>query len=151
MNSKLRYEVINVYKGTTLIEISTPHPALPLHHLLTSSPKPIYPPNGSRIHSKQTLGKKNRNSLPIYNRTELTIRPQTAELLNLGRNYPLGYTYFRDRLHKAFTSQAHLTDEEQIRKGIERAEFVRKGGFPGSFLGGCWVLGVYTMHEDEGH
>ncbi|XHG01406.1 hypothetical protein AWENTII_004789 [Aspergillus wentii] len=48
------------------------------------------------------------------------------ELLNLGRNYPLGYEYFRNRLHKAFSGQAHLSDEEEIRKAIGRAEFVRK-------------------------
>ncbi|KAF1956762.1 hypothetical protein CC80DRAFT_412441 [Byssothecium circinans] len=49
------------------------------------------------------------------------------ELLFLGREYPLGYNYFRTRLHKAFASQQHLKDEEQIRKGIARAEFVKKG------------------------
>ncbi|KAG0159763.1 hypothetical protein PDIDSM_7287 [Penicillium digitatum] len=49
-----------------------------------------------------------------------------VELLFLGREYPLGYQYFRDRLHRAFTSQTHITDEEQIRKGITRAEFVKK-------------------------
>jgi hypothetical protein len=49
-----------------------------------------------------------------------------VELLNLGRNYPQGYEYFRNRLHKAFASQAHLNDDEQIRKGIARAEFVKK-------------------------
>ncbi|KAJ5168179.1 uncharacterized protein N7482_003773 [Penicillium canariense] len=49
------------------------------------------------------------------------------ELLWLGREYPLGYQYFRDRLHRAFVGQAHITDEEQIRKGIARAEFVKKG------------------------
>lgn len=48
------------------------------------------------------------------------------ELLEMGRHYPLGYPYFRDRLHKAFTSQAHLTDESQIRQGIKRAELVKK-------------------------
>ncbi|KAL4896743.1 hypothetical protein BDV59DRAFT_171373 [Aspergillus ambiguus] len=48
------------------------------------------------------------------------------EMLNLGRNYPQGYEYFRTRLHKAFASQAHLNDDEQIRKGIARAEFVKK-------------------------
>ncbi|KAJ5125511.1 hypothetical protein N7448_004831 [Penicillium atrosanguineum] len=48
------------------------------------------------------------------------------ELLWMGREYPLGYQYFRDRLHRAFAGQAHLRDEEQIRKGIARAEFVKK-------------------------
>jgi hypothetical protein len=45
----------------------------------------------------------------------------------MGREYPLGYDYYRKRLHKAFYSQRHITDEEQIRKGIARAEFVKKG------------------------
>lgn len=50
-----------------------------------------------------------------------------TELLYLGREYPLGYDYFRPRLHKAFASQAGLQDEEAIRKGIERAQYVKKG------------------------
>jgi hypothetical protein len=49
------------------------------------------------------------------------------DLLFLGREYPQGYDYFRPRLHKAFASQRHLTDQEQIRNGIKRAEFVKKG------------------------
>ncbi|TKA32178.1 hypothetical protein B0A50_01426 [Salinomyces thailandicus] len=48
------------------------------------------------------------------------------ELLYLGREYPLGYDYFRPRLHKAFMAKASLQDEEQIRKGIEQAEYVKK-------------------------
>ncbi|KAJ5476680.1 hypothetical protein N7475_002409, partial [Penicillium sp. IBT 31633x] len=55
--------------------------------------------------------------------------PQHLQLLFLGREYPLGYQYFRDRLHRAFASQARLTDDEQIRKGIARAEFVKKGRY----------------------
>ncbi len=45
----------------------------------------------------------------------------------MGREYPLGYAYFRSRLHKAFASQAGLQNEQDIRKAIERAEYVRKG------------------------
>lgn len=48
------------------------------------------------------------------------------ELLFLGREYPQGFDYYRTRLHKAFASQQHLEDEEQIKKGIQRAEFVKK-------------------------
>ena len=51
---------------------------------------------------------------------------ETTELLEMGKSYPLGYSYFQRRLHQAFASQAHLTDEEQIRKGIEREEYVKK-------------------------
>jgi hypothetical protein len=54
------------------------------------------------------------------------IRADWPELLFLGRDYPLGYQYFRDRLHRAFSAQKHLTDETQIREGIKRAEFVKK-------------------------
>lgn len=44
----------------------------------------------------------------------------------MGKSYPLGYDYFRPRLHKAFMSQAHIRDEDEIRKGIERAQYVKK-------------------------
>ncbi|BCS27223.1 electron transfer flavoprotein regulatory factor 1 [Aspergillus puulaauensis] len=49
------------------------------------------------------------------------------ELLYMGREYPLGYEYFRTRLHRAFSSQAKLQNDDEIRKGIARAEFVKKG------------------------
>lgn len=49
------------------------------------------------------------------------------ELLNLGREYPLGYSYFRNRLHKAFSSQVCVKDEDTIREGIAKAEYVKKG------------------------
>lgn len=48
------------------------------------------------------------------------------ELLYLGREYPLGYSYFRRRLHDAFKKNSSLTDENAIRDGIKRAEYVRK-------------------------
>ncbi|AEO63183.1 uncharacterized protein THITE_154681 [Thermothielavioides terrestris NRRL 8126] len=49
-----------------------------------------------------------------------------TKLLFLGREYPQGYDYFRPRLHRAFMAKSHLTDENEIRQGIARAEFVRK-------------------------
>lgn len=63
-----------------------------------------------------------------------TVRPELRyqviriykELLYLGRDYPQGYDYFRNRLRKAFASQQHITDEAEIRDGIKRAEFVKK-------------------------
>lgn len=45
----------------------------------------------------------------------------------MGREYPQGYDYYRTRLHKAFSSQKNIADEEQIKNGIKRAEFVKKG------------------------
>ncbi|KAI5468089.1 hypothetical protein BGZ63DRAFT_419728 [Mariannaea sp. PMI_226] len=48
------------------------------------------------------------------------------ELLYLGREYPLGYGYFRPRLHKAFMSKAAERDESKIRQGIAQAEYVKK-------------------------
>ncbi|KAL2048496.1 hypothetical protein N7G274_000408 [Stereocaulon virgatum] len=62
--------------------------------------------------------------------TNPTLRRQVIniykELLNLGKEYPLGYQYFQTRLHKAFASQAGLRDDEDIKKGIERAKYVKK-------------------------
>ncbi|KAG6012177.1 hypothetical protein E4U54_007683 [Claviceps lovelessii] len=49
------------------------------------------------------------------------------ELLHLGREYPLGYKYFQPRLHRAFMSHAAERDEDKIRAGIARAEYVKKG------------------------
>ncbi|KND87453.1 LYR motif-containing protein 5 [Tolypocladium ophioglossoides CBS 100239] len=48
------------------------------------------------------------------------------ELLYLGREYPLGFGYFRPRLHKAFISRAAERDEASIRAGITQAEYVKK-------------------------
>ncbi|KAF2667240.1 hypothetical protein BT63DRAFT_458207 [Microthyrium microscopicum] len=62
--------------------------------------------------------------------TDKTLRSSVIkiykELLFLGREYPQGYTYYRDRLHRAFWSQREIQDEEKIKQGIKRAEFVKK-------------------------
>jgi len=63
----------------------------------------------------------------IYALSNMSIWCPNIELLYLGREYPLGYDYFKPRLHKAFSSQAGLKDEAAIKQGIERAEFVKKG------------------------
>jgi hypothetical protein len=59
----------------------------------------------------------------------LNLRKPTnvIELLHLGKDYPLGLSYFRPRLYRAFKANAQLRSDEDIRKGIERAEFVKKG------------------------
>ncbi|EPS38691.1 hypothetical protein H072_7541 [Dactylellina haptotyla CBS 200.50] len=48
------------------------------------------------------------------------------ELLFLGRSYPLGYDYFRTRCHAAFSKAANITDEEEVKKRIELAKYVKK-------------------------
>lgn len=58
----------------------------------------------------------------------------------MGREYPLGYDYFRPRLHKAFSAKAHIQDEAEIRKGIEQAEYVRKGMLYNNQLGHLWYF-----------
>ncbi|UQC84301.1 complex 1 protein [Colletotrichum lupini] len=63
----------------------------------------------------------------LFTASLYNIRSPSIQLLYLGREYPLGYDYFRPRLHKAFSANAALRDEEAIRRGIERAEFVKKG------------------------
>ncbi|KAI0471039.1 complex 1 protein [Xylariaceae sp. FL0804] len=49
------------------------------------------------------------------------------ELLTLGRDYPSGgLAYFRPRLHRAFMANAHLRGDDEVRRGLARAEFVRR-------------------------
>lgn len=48
------------------------------------------------------------------------------ELLEMGKSYPLGYSYFQPRLHKAFMAKRDLTDENEIRKALQQAEYVKK-------------------------
>ncbi|TVY39913.1 LYR motif-containing protein 5A [Lachnellula occidentalis] len=60
--------------------------------------------------------------------TSPTLRREVISIYKR-RSYPLGYAYFRPRLHKAFMSNAGLSDEGEIKRGIERADFVRKGTF----------------------
>lgn len=67
------------------------------------------------------------------------------ELLYLGREYPLGYGYFRPRLHKAFMARAGERDEAKIRQGIQQAEYVKKGNFSFSFLLLPFILSSYNL------
>lgn len=61
--------------------------------------------------------------------SRLADRTQQTELLNLGKDYPQGFDYFRPRLHAAFMANAHLQSDDDIRKGIARAEYVKKGAY----------------------
>jgi hypothetical protein len=45
-------------------------------------------------------------------------------LLYYANDYPLGYTYYRNRLKKSFQSNSHVQDTAQIAKLIERGNFV---------------------------
>jgi hypothetical protein len=66
-------------------------------------------------------------SYPFYTSPPAnTDAPTPTELLYLGREYPLGFAYFRPRLHRAFASRAAVRDEAEIRQGIEKAEYVKK-------------------------
>lgn len=44
----------------------------------------------------------------------------------MGREYPLGYDFFRERLKQAFLRNRDVTDPEKIKMLIGRAEFVIK-------------------------
>ncbi|KAI0997448.1 hypothetical protein K3495_g10737 [Podosphaera aphanis] len=60
---------------------------------------------------------------PTIRRAVITVY---KELLHLGREYPLGYSYFRTRLHDAFMQNSSLQDENAIQHALNRAEFVKK-------------------------
>ncbi|KAM0716095.1 hypothetical protein Q7P37_008609 [Cladosporium fusiforme] len=65
------------------------------------------------------------------------------QLLYMGREYPLGYDYFRPRLHKAFSAKADLQDEAEIRKGLEQAEYVKKDLFSETEIEALYYLKRY--------
>ena len=46
------------------------------------------------------------------------------ELLYMGRDYPLGYPYFRDRCKKAFAKNAQISDADHIEQALKRGRFV---------------------------
>lgn len=48
------------------------------------------------------------------------------QLLYLGREYPKGADYFRDRLRAAFVKNKDVKDPEKIKELISRGEFVTK-------------------------
>jgi hypothetical protein len=145
-NLVLRREVISIYKGTIYVILISPRSSressssssfIPIHlhiiQLALHAAGTLYTTNYdkhlSRSHShSHSFSFSSPHPTGTTNRHQSTDIPPlpTTELLNLGRAYPLGYTYFQSRLHKAFTANANLTDEAEIRKGIERAEFVKK-------------------------
>lgn len=47
-------------------------------------------------------------------------------LLYLGREYPKGTDYYRERLKSAFLKHKDVTDPQEIRKLVDRGEFVIK-------------------------
>uniref|UniRef100_H3C2T5 LYR motif containing 5a n=2 Tax=Tetraodon nigroviridis TaxID=99883 RepID=H3C2T5_TETNG len=47
-------------------------------------------------------------------------------LLYLGREYPQGSAYFRERLKSAFMKNKDVTDPEKIKKLVAKGEFVIK-------------------------
>ncbi|EDV21939.1 uncharacterized protein TRIADDRAFT_29914 [Trichoplax adhaerens] len=47
-------------------------------------------------------------------------------MLYLGRDYPAGYDYFRERLRRAFMKNREVKDPETIHKMIDRGKFVIK-------------------------
>ncbi|XP_076590090.1 LYR motif-containing protein 5B [Chaetodon auriga] len=58
------------------------------------------------------------------------LRPDVVRLyknlLYLGREYPKGADYFRDRLRAAFAKNRSVQDPEQIRQMIARGEYVAR-------------------------
>ena len=50
----------------------------------------------------------------------------TPQLLYLGREYPKGGDYFRDRLRAAFSKNKGVQDPEQIKEMIARGEYVAR-------------------------
>jgi len=48
------------------------------------------------------------------------------QLLHLGKDYPKGYDYFRERLRQSFRRNLQVTDVREIEMLIVKGEFVSK-------------------------
>ncbi|ROW16047.1 hypothetical protein VPNG_02503 [Cytospora leucostoma] len=106
VNPELRRQVIAIYKGAILLKpCSCLEPRADPSSTGGSTNVPL-------PHCSSVLG--------------CVLTYSDPELLYLGREYPQGYDFFRPRLHKAFMGNAGLRDEQKIKEGIARAEFVRK-------------------------
>lgn len=128
-NPALRKEVISIYKGVPTAA-DLPYTSLALPQTLDSN---------------ISIDVKRLSAAYLTNNWLL-------ELLNLGKEYPQGFDYFRPRLHRAFMANAHLRDEDEIRKGIARAEFVRKGARPRTNQAELWLgnsILIYSCTEIE--
>ncbi|KAK7206240.1 ghiso-like protein [Myxozyma melibiosi] len=51
---------------------------------------------------------------------------QYKQLLFMGREYPRGYQFFRDKLHSGFMKNRDLVDASQIEEKLRFAEFIEK-------------------------
>ncbi|KAK9472539.1 uncharacterized protein V1510DRAFT_417036 [Dipodascopsis tothii] len=56
----------------------------------------------------------------------LRVLRRYKELLYMGRDYPQGYVFFRDRLHRAFKSKAGLTDHAQIERQLAFTDYIER-------------------------
>ena len=58
--------------------------------------------------------------------TNINIHPTPVQLLYMGREWPQGYTTFRDRAKRVFDKNSSETDPSKIKELIGRGEFVLK-------------------------
>lgn len=69
------------------------------------------------------------------------------QLLHLGKDYPKGHDYFRQRLRQSFRRKLHVTAEKEIEMLIVKGDFISK------VLEALYVLRKYralkTRYDDE--
>ena len=58
--------------------------------------------------------------------TPLTVKQVYKNLLHLGKDFPKGYEYFRDRCKMAFLKNRDVADAQQIQILLARAVYVTK-------------------------
>ncbi|KAG7153284.1 Electron transfer flavoprotein regulatory factor 1-like [Homarus americanus] len=116
--------------ATAIFQKIFPDLAERFHHFLLATAA-LYPPTNEV--PKVTLEMGDLGSELIQQQKKLpamSLRPQVVQLyknlLYLGREYPLGYDYFREKLKNAFIKNKDVTDPEQIKMMIGRGEFVIK-------------------------
>nr|XP_004210695.1 electron transfer flavoprotein regulatory factor 1 [Hydra vulgaris] len=62
----------------------------------------------------------------MINPTKAKVLQLYRQLLYYGKDYPLGFDYFKPKLKNAFIKNKHVTDQVELEKLIQRAEYVIK-------------------------
>lgn len=81
---------------------------------------------GSRFFSGQPATEDAQHDSHDHSPAPLTVKQVYKNLLHLGKDFPKGYEYFRDRCKIAFMKNRGVTDPQQVEVLLARAVYVTK-------------------------
>lgn len=64
--------------------------------------------------------------MPNPNQLRYAVKNLYKNLLFMGREYPLGFTYFRDKCHNVFWKNKDIEDPAEIQKRLQHGDYIIK-------------------------